>query len=135
MSNPATLKLLTLLNVSAIHPQNKRRESAALSAAEAKKAVPKKRKTVVWPDELESGPSGSGSTHSTPSAKKTKTVSIGGAASADQTASPAPKTGAGGKKAAKAAAAAAAAAEAEVDSDEEGAAGGQYTSLLLYQSL
>lgn len=57
MSNPASLKLLTLLNVSAARSTARQRSVSTEEAAPPKQ---KKRKTVVWGDDLIGGPSGSG---------------------------------------------------------------------------
>ena len=119
MSNPATLKLLTLLNVSAIHSTNKRRQSLPSTPASTEPKVIKRKKSVVFPDELESGPSGSGSTHSTPSRKKVKIVE-------QVVVAEGPKVGAGGgKKAGKKGKKEVEVAQEEQDSEEETAAGGE----------
>jgi len=119
MSNPATLKLLTLLNVSAIQSTNKRRQSLPSTPASAEPKVIKRKKSVVFPDELESGPSGSGSTHSTPSTKKVKITETVVVPEDAKAAGGGKKVGGKkGKKEVKLA-------QEEEDSDEETAAGGE----------
>jgi hypothetical protein len=113
MSTPSALKLLTLLNVSAVDPKNKRRSklqstqptlssqlpqqlptlssssstsSAAASAPSTKaQRTPgglksagggglKRKKSLIWAEELESGPSGS--QHGTPVGKKVRVAAV-----------------------------------------------------------
>lgn len=83
MSTDSALKLLTLLNVSAVSPANKRRKAAALALANAAEPPkPKRRKSVVWGEQLESGPSGSGlltpQTSEGARKKAKKSVGLGG---------------------------------------------------------